>query len=102
MVLLLSWQCSIGMPPELIIGQVPPATQGLVEIDDRNQLRLLHLRELVLGGEELLLGLDHLEITGSARVIAFEGEIDRLAKSDDLGLQRRAAFGRSIKSSPSR
>ena len=46
----------------LCIAKIPAAAQRLVKINDSKELITLSLRERVLCGKELLLGLQHLEV----------------------------------------
>src|SRR5436189_6467949 len=78
----LSWPCSCAARstsatlsssarrPHPIVLKLPAAAERLVEVDGLGALGLLDLGQLILGREQLLLGLDHLEIGGAAVAVA--------------------------------
>src|SRR3954468_7880017 len=82
-------------PAPLLVGELPAAAERLVEVDDGDELRLPGAGELVLGREELLLGLEYLEIARPPAPVAQCREVDRAAQRGDLRLQCGAA-GREI------
>src|SRR5262245_56073434 len=71
--------------------RLPSATQGAVEVDHRHQLVAPRLGQRDLGGKELLLRLQHLEIRGQPRVVAHVGQAHGLAVGGHLA--RPLAFG---------
>src|SRR2546428_4755508 len=58
-------------------GELPPATERAVEGDDGDELVALRAREIELGGKELLLGFEDLEVGRDAVVVALERQRDR-------------------------
>src|SRR5437773_2669548 len=70
-------------------GELPPATERAVEGDHGDQLVALRAREIELGGKELLLGLEDLEVVGDAVVVALERQRDRRLE----GLHRLVTVG---------
>src|ERR1700675_1342428 len=74
----LTHQASLRLVPfgELVltgpldIGQVPPAAEGLVELDIGGQPIAADLRERRLRRIELLLGLEHLVVAGQALAVS--------------------------------
>src|SRR5881296_1642516 len=67
----------------------PPAAERAVEADDGHQLVALRAREVELGGKELLLGLEDLEVVRDAVVVTLERQRDRRLKR----LRRLVAIG---------
>src|SRR5919197_4145713 len=67
----------------------PPAAERPVEGDDGDQLVAARAREVELGGKELLLGLEDLEVVRDAVVVALERQRDRRLQR----LHRRVAVG---------
>src|SRR6266540_6648101 len=65
------------------IREIPASAQRLVELDEVGQAVEADLRERVLGGEEILLRLEDVEVPGEARDITLVGEGDGLAISRD-------------------
>src|SRR5207249_1594135 len=66
-------------PRPILAGELPSPSQRLVELDEGGQAVEASLGEGVLGGEELLLGLQDLEVVGEAPQVTGVGEADRLA-----------------------
>ena len=76
-------------------AQLPASPQGPVEIDHRHEFLEAGLGEIEPGGEEILLGLEDLEVVREALSVAgqreFYGDLELLAP-DALGT---ALFGES-------
>src|SRR5438309_484103 len=70
-------------------GESPPATQRAIEGDDGDELVALRAREIELGGKELLLGFEDLEVVRDAVVVALERQRDRRLE----GLHRLVTVG---------
>src|SRR5207237_7693903 len=56
----------------------PAAAQGLIKLDDGEELVEFGLGERILGREKLLLGFQNFVVTGFARNVALGGDRDRL------------------------
>src|SRR2546427_638549 len=70
-------------------GESPPAPERTVEGNDRYELVALCAGEVELGRKELLLGLEDLEVTRDAVIVALERKRDRrLKRLYRLGAQR--------------
>src|SRR5438128_6396185 len=70
-------------------GESPPAPERTVEGNDRHELVALCAGEVELGRKELLLGLEDLEVTRDAVIVALERKRDRRLKR----LYRLGALG---------
>src|SRR5438132_296345 len=70
-------------------GESPSAAQRAIEGDDGDELVALRAREIELGGKELLLGFEDLEVVRDAVVVALERQRDRRLE----GLHRLVTVG---------
>src|SRR4051794_34479150 len=85
-----------AMPLELIGAQIPAAAECLVEIDHRDELRLLDARKRLFGLEVLLLGLNDLEIAGPSGVVTLQRQFNRLTASSHHALQAGTLFRKAL------
>src|SRR3954469_9847630 len=61
----------------LRIAEIPPAPERPVELDQRRQPIVARLGEEDLGGEELLLGLEDVQVARQAGHVALVGDLHR-------------------------
>ena len=71
----------------LLFFGLPPAAERPIELDERHQLRPASLGEPQLLVEELLVGIQDLEVVGEARVVARAGELRGITQRLDALLQ---------------
>ena len=60
------------------VAEVPPATERIVQVDDRKQLNALSLCERVFGRKEQLFSFQDFEVARASSRVAQEGQIDSL------------------------
>src|SRR5262249_8025678 len=72
----------------LFILPIPTAAERLVEAHHGDELIPLGLSQRILGREQRLLRIEHLEVARAASGVALHGEVDRLTIRLDLPLER--------------
>src|SRR5215472_2691269 len=83
-----NWRRPPSMRPvPLVILKVPAATERLVETHDRDELIPLGLSQSILGGEQRLLRIEHLEVARAASGVALHGEVHGLTIRLDLSFE---------------
>src|SRR5262249_35865554 len=71
-------------PPPLPVPHVPPPAQRLVELHQGRQPVVARLRQEDLRREELLLGLEHLQVGGEAGHVALVGDFESVLEGPHL------------------